>query len=174
MSNYAIIRTDNVQATKSGNIKSGLFLVGDTETAIENGNLVSLNGLVTGERELFKCNAPTDVTDKDVYLVATPELIYDEQLRSTGALDNFRNEAGQPITLIGLEKGDLVSVSDEAIVAVGDTPVVGNYVTVTKESTKWTEKASLGGTETLVGKIIARELFKADKYLNVIQIIQAN
>ncbi|MDD4298886.1 MAG: hypothetical protein PHS98_04600 [Bacilli bacterium] len=172
---YAIVRTDNVQATKSGNIKSGKYVVGTTETAIENANLVKLDGLLsTSNREVFKCVSPGEVTDKDLYLVASPELIYDKSTTAGGALGNFRNAARDVITLIGLEKGDLFSVSDEAVVAVGDIPVVGNYVTNTKNSTKFTEKDTLAGTETFVGKVIARELFKKNVYLNVIQVISAN
>ena len=108
-----IVRTDNVQATKSGNIKSARYYVASTATEIENGNIVVLAGLLsTANREIFKAIAPDNISAKNVYLVATPELIYSEELKSDGALGNFTNAAGENITLIGLEAGDIFSVSD--------------------------------------------------------------
>ncbi len=171
-----IVRTDNVQATKSGNIKSARYYATTTPTAIENGNIVVLDGLVsTSNREIFKAIAPSAITAKNVYLVATPELIYSEELKSSGALGNFENAAGANITLIGLEAGDIFSVSDECFNAVindGDgLPGVGSYAIIDAGTTKFEEVANLGGTEGFICKIIARELFKKDVYLNVLQVI---
>lgn len=173
-----IIRTDNLKATKNGNIRSARFYVGDVPTKIENGNLVQVDTLIsTANRELFKAVAPSDITSLNVGVVATPEIIYSEELRSTGSLQNFENAADESVTVLMLAAGDLLSISDECIIPIDDDddiPAVGSYVTITKTSTKWTEKTTLTGTETLYGKIIARELFKKDVYLNVIEIIKAN
>lgn len=174
MANYAFTRTDAVKATKDGNIKSGRYVVGAVETAIENGNIVKTSGLLsTANREIFKAEAPGGVTTANCYLVATPELIYDQKTTSGQALNEFRNEAGENITLIGLEVGDMFSVSDEAItqIAGATAPVVGSYVTPSAVGTKWQEVASIAKSEVFYGKIIARELFKKDKYLNVIEMI---
>lgn len=179
MANKGVIRTDNVKATKTGNIRSAKYYVSTTPTAIENGNLVQVDALLSASanREIFKAIAPANLTDKNIGVVATPELIYDESTKATGALTNFINAAGEAITVLMLEKGDILSISDECITVIDDAddlPVVGSYVTNTAGTTKWTEKTSLGGTETMAGKIIARELFKAGVYLNVVEIISAN
>ena len=170
-----IVRTDNLQSTKSGNIKSARFYSSANLAAIENGNIVVLDGLIsTANRELFKAVAPSAITAKNVYLVATPEIIYEETIKSTGALGNFENVAGSNITLIGLEAGDIFSVSDECITAIDDAddiPAVGNYAIIDANKTKMKEVATFGGTEGFVCKIIARELFKKDVYLNVLQVI---
>ena len=167
---YGVVRTDAIKATKSGNIKSGRFYVTDTPTAIENGNIVKLDSLISGNRELWKVVAAGDITAKNLYLVATPEVIYDETLKSSGALDQFRNEAGENITLIPLEVGDTFAISDDCITPIDDVPAVGSAVTPSAAGTKWTELAydSLN-TEVFYGKIIARELYKEGKYLNVIE-----
>lgn len=167
---YAIVRTDALKATYDGNIKSGRFYSSGVEAAVENGNIVKLDSLVAGERELWKVVAPGAVKTGNVFLVASPELIYDETLRSTGALKNFRNEAGRNITLLGLEVGDMFSVSDEAIAAVGQEPVVGNYVTPHATLTKFQEAESIsaGTNDVCYGKIVARELFSNGVYVNVI------
>ena len=169
---YGVVRTDAIKATKSGNIKSGRFYVTDTPTAIENGNIVKLDSLISGNRELWKVVAAGDITAKNLYLVATPEVIYDETLKSSGALDQFRNEAGENITLIPLEVGDTFAISDDCITPINDDddiPEVGNLVEVSATGTKWLETATLTSTVVFYGKIIARELYKEGKYLNVIE-----
>lgn len=175
MANYGVIRTDLVKATKSGNILSGRYYVTTTATAIENGNLVKLDSLIDGERDLWKVVAPGGITASDLYVVASPEIIYDESLKSKGALDQFRNEAGANITLVPLEVGDIISVSDACInILSGETePSVGSYVTPSATGTKWQEIASSSlNTEVFRGKIIAREVYNGAKYLNVIQMVQ--
>lgn len=173
MANYGVVRTDAVKATKAGNIKSGRFYNGTTATAIENGNIVKLDSLIAGQRDLWKVVAPGGITAGNLYLVATPELIYDETLKSSGALNQFRNEAGENITLIPLEVGDTFAISDACITAINDdddVPAVGSYVTPSASGTKWTEiAASSLNTEVFRGKIVARELYKKDTYLNVIE-----
>jgi hypothetical protein len=172
MANYGIVRTDNLKATKTGALKSGRYYVSTTPTAIENGNLVKLDSLISGQREVWKVVAPGAITATNLYVVATPELIYDETTQKK--LSEFRNEAGKNITLMSLEVGDELSVSDACITPIDDTddvPAVGSYVIPSASGTKWTEVASLGGTEKCYGKIIARELFSKDVYLNVIEMI---
>ena len=175
MANYGVIRTDLVKATKSGNILSGRYYVTTTATAIENGNLVKLDSLIDGERDLWKVVAPGAIAASDLYVVATPEIIYDESLKSNGALDQFRNEAGTNSTLVPLEVGDIISVSDACInILSGETePSVGSYVTPSATGAKWQEIASDSlNTEIFRGKIIAREVYNGAKYLNVIQMVK--
>jgi hypothetical protein len=172
--NYGVFRSDNIKATKNGGIKSGRFYVSTTATAIENGNIVKLDSLITGERELWKVVAGGGVTTPNMYIVGTPEVIYDETLKSSGALNQFRNEAGENITLIPLEVGDEFSISDACITPINDDddiPAVGSYVSVAASGTKWVELASIAQNEVFYGKIIRRELYKKDTYLNVIEMI---
>lgn len=175
MANYGVIRTDLVKATKSGNILSGRFYNGSTAAAIENGNLVKLDSLIDGERDLWKVVAPGGITASDLYVVASPEIIYDETLKSSGALDQFINDAGSDSTLVPLEVGDIISVSDACITQINgkETPEVGNYVTPSATGTKWQEIAGASlNTEVFRGKIIAREVYNGAKYLNVIQMVK--
>ena len=175
---YGVVRTDNVKATKNGNIRVAKYYVNTTPNVIENGMLVEVGSLLSEstDREMFKAITATNASNKNIGVVATPELIYDEQLKSTGALENFRNAAGQPITVLMLAPGDILSVSDECIdILAGESaPAKGNYVYLTT-AIKWKEVASLASvTSSLTGQIIARELYRNGKYLNVIQILTAN
>lgn len=159
MANYGVVRTDNMKATKDGSIKSGRFYDGTSPAAIENGNIVKLDSLIDGERELWKVVAPGAIDASNLYLVATPEIIYDESLKSKGALKEFRNEAGENITLLQLQVGDVFAISDACINAIDDVPEVGKLVAPSASGTKWTEISALDSTTPQVcyGKIIARE-----------------
>lgn len=171
--NYGVVRTDAVKATKAGNIKSGRYYVSNTATTIENGNIVKLDSLITGQRDLWKVVAPGGITAANLYLVASPELIYDETTKAGQALSEFKNAAGANITLVPLEVGDTFSISDACITPINDDddiPAVGSYVTPSASGTKWTEIAANSlNTEVFRGKIVARELYKKDTYLNVIE-----
>lgn len=173
---FGVIRTDNVKATKNGAIRSAKFMVGTTATKIENGNLVQVDTLLdaSANREVFKAIAAANATDKNIGVVASPELIFDETKHYS--LADFENAAGQVITVLMLEKGDILSISDECIIPINDTDdiaAVGSFVALTPTSTKWTEVATIT-TETFYGKIIARELYKKDTYLNVVEILSIN
>lgn len=175
MAKYGVIRTDRVMATKTGAIKTGRYYVATTATQIENGNLVKLDSLVDGEREVWKVVAPGAVTASDLYVVASPELIYSEESTAGGALDQFVNKAGASSTLLKLEVGDAISISDECITPIDDAddiPAVDSYVTPSATGTKWKEVASIASNEVFYGKIIARELYKKDTYLNVIEMVK--
>lgn len=174
---YGVFRSDNMQCTKNGHIKSGRFYSGATATAIENANLVKLDSLITGEREIWKVVAPGAVTTPNCYIVGTPEIVYSQELKSSGALKEFRNEAGENITLLGVAVGDIFSISDSAITPINDADdivAVGSYVTPSATGTKWTEVASIASNEVFYGKVIARELYKENTYLNVVQMISVN
>lgn len=168
MAIYGVVRTDEIGA---GVLRSAKYTVSTVPTAIENGNLVKVGGLLNGaNREVFNATAPTAITDTNIGIVVTPELNYDETYKSNTALNQYINVANQNIAVLIPAKETIVSVSDECINALSTTPVVGNYVITKASSTKWDEKASVGGTEGLVGQIIARELYKKGMYLNVIKI----
>ena len=171
---YGVFRSDAIKATKAGNIKSGRYYVSTDPTAIDNGCIVKLDSLISGERDLWKVVAPGAITAGNLYIVASPEIIYDETLKSSGALDKFQNAAGANITLIPLEVGDTFSISDDCITPIDDDddiPAVGSYVTPAATGVKWAEVASIAKSEVFYGKIIAREIYNGSKYLNVVEMI---
>ncbi len=173
---YGVFRSDSIKATKTGGIKSGRYYVGTTPTAIDNGSIVKLDSLISGERDLWKVVAPGAITAGNLYIVGTPEIIYDESLKSSGALDKFQNAAGANITLIPLEVGDNFGISNECITPINDAddiPAVGSYVTPSTSGVLWTEIAENSlNTEVFRGKIIAREIYRGTKYLNVIEMVK--
>ena len=157
---YGVVRTDNLYGT---DVRAGLVSVKyivttgsgssavDTETAIENGNVLKLDGLMTGEREIYKGRVPAANTPlEEVVLVATPELMYDERKHN---LDEFINEAGRIARGYKLHTGDVFSVTKAALDGKA-TPAVGDIVEL-KAGTKLNVAASLTSGSTKVGTVIA-------------------
>jgi hypothetical protein len=146
---------------------------GDAYAAIQNGRVLKLDGLISGEREVFKGIAPTAITD-DIVIVAGVELNSDESSRTKARLDAFENAADVPFRAINPKNsvGKIFSVSDDALVKLSTASVKGNYVIIKANTTTLEEKASLGGTESFVGLIIDKETV-AGTVMAAIKIIKA-
>ena len=166
----SVVITNKMQATKAGNIESVKYYDGNGDAAaIDNGHVLTLNGLDTGEREIMVGNAPAAVTD-EIVLVASPELIYDEQFKADGGLDDFQNEADRPARAYHLYRGDKFSVSDGAINALAnDTPVVGNFVVVDPGETRLVEVAAgnIPANSKFIGEIIRKDVLGTAFAMNV-------
>lgn len=151
---YGIVRTDNMYGT---DVRAGLVSIqylgsnGTTPTAIENGSVLKVGALKTGEREVYVGSAVA-ATDKigDVVLVASPEVMYDERKRN---LDEFINEAGKNCRGYHLHTGDIFSVTKDALDGA-TAPAVGNIVEF-KAGTKLNVVATATSGSTVVGNIIA-------------------
>lgn len=148
---HAIVRTDLMYAT---DVRAGLVSVryqpADTKTAIDNGNVVLLTSLETGSREVYKGVTPAANSSlKDVVLVASPEVMYDERLRNLG---DFYNVEGKIARGYHLHTNDVFSVSKEALDGVAE-PAVGNVVEL-KAGTKLNVATSLTSGSTKVGEVI--------------------
>jgi len=163
---YGVVRTDNMYGT---DVRAGLVSIKyivtsgsgttespyvDTETAIENGNVLKVGALMDGEREIHKGTAPAanDSID-DIVLIATPEVMYDERKHN---LDEFINEAGKPCRGYRLHKWDIFSVTKDALDGAAE-PAVGDIVELKAGTKLNVVAAGTGATSgsTVVGKIIA-------------------
>ena len=151
---YGVVRTDRLMGTDVRSMLESVKYMGagSTATAIDNGNVVKLDGsLMTGEREIKKGVTPAanDALDA-IVLIASPEVMYDERKRN---LDEFQNEAGKVCRGYHLHSGDIFSVTKDALDGAA-TPAVGNVVEL-KAGIKLNVAASATGGSTVVGKIIA-------------------
>ncbi len=151
---YAVVRTDAMAGTDvRGQLVSVKYMGADgaTPTAIENGNVLKIGALMTGEREIYigGAVAANDKID-DIVLIASPEVVYDERKRN---LDDFVNEAGKACRGYHIHSGDTFSVTAEALSGTG-TPAVGNIVELAA-GTKLAFAASATTGSTKVGRIIA-------------------
>ena len=147
----AVVRTDKMFATDN---RAGLVSVryqpGDTMTAIDNGNVVKLGALEEGSREVYKGVTPAaDDAIKDIVLIASPEVMYDERKRN---LDEFQNAKGAIARGYHLHTNDIFSVTVEALTCAA-TPEVGDVVEL-DAGTKLKVVASATEGSTVVGSII--------------------
>ena len=150
-----IFIAENMASTKVGS----LLRSAKQATAIENGALVKLGALVTGETDLYQAGAITAVTDT-AYFVDGVELIADEQL--TKGLDDFENPANKPFRVRKPMVGDRFSISESMITALANDKVVVDNIAEIAAGNKLAEVAKGTGataTATLVCKIVARWTF---------------
>jgi len=157
---YGVVRTDNMFGT---DVRTGLVSIKyivttgsgasavKTETEIENGRILKVGDLMDGEREIFEGVVPAaDSELSEVVLIASPEVMYDERKRN---LNEFINVAGKACRGYRLHKGDIFSVTIDALDAAA-TPEVGNVVEL-QADTKLKVVASATSGSTTVGRVIA-------------------
>ena len=158
MANYAVVRTDKLMGT---DVRSMLETVkymgaGSTATAIENGNVVKVDGTLLADsdgvtiREIKKGVTPAATSKLDeIVLIATPEVMYDERKKG---LDEFRNEAGKLARGYHLHSGDIFSVTAEAL--ANASPAVSQIIELAA-GTKLNNVTTATSGSTVIGKIIA-------------------
>jgi hypothetical protein len=156
MASKGIFIAENMASTKVGS----LLRSAQQSTAIENGSLVKLGALVTGEADLYQAGAIAAVTDT-AYFVDGVELIADEQL--TKGLDDYENPANKPFRVRKPMVGDRFSISEDAITALAANGkvVVGNCVETPAAGTNLAEvtPANVNASSSFVATIIARWTF---------------
>ena len=159
MGNHAVVRTDLMSGT---DIRSDLVSIkymganGSTPTDIDNGCVLKVGALMSGEQEIF-IGVDVAATDdlNDIVLVASLEVMYDERLRN---LSDFYNVAGKAARGYHLRSCNMFGVTAEAL-------DLGNFTATTakgkivelKAGTKMKVVESLTEKSTQVGTIVAVE-----------------
>ena len=149
---HGVVRTDKMFGTDNRTgICSVEYYVSTTPTAIDNGNVVLVGDLLTGEREIYKATAPAvDSALADVALIASSDLKY---CPCEYDITQFVNEAGKPARAYRLTPGCIFSVTADALSAAADI-AVGNIVEL-QAGVKLKVVSSLTSGSTQVGKVIA-------------------
>lgn len=153
MGSYSIVRTDRMHGSyNAADLVSVRYSPAGTDTAIENGNVVLLGSLDTNNREVYVgANPAADSALSLIALIATPEVVADERLKS---LSDFRNAAGAICRGYMLRSGDIFSVTAAAVTEIsGTAPAIGQLVELAA-STKLKLVTSLTSQSTQVGTII--------------------
>lgn len=152
---YAVVRTDKLTGTDDrARLVSVRYQPVDSESnenvaaEIENGCFVLLGDLEDGSREIYIGTDPeADSALSEVVLVASPEVMYDERLKS---LDQFINVAGKAARGYRLHTNDIFSVTADAL---DGTPAKGKVVEL-QDGTKAKVVTSATSGSTVIGKII--------------------
>lgn len=129
----------------------------DKPAEIDNGNIVHIGDYDTNEREVRKVTVPTaDSKIKNIGLVVTPELIYDESVRH--GLEDYVNPAGSEILIMRFHDNDIFSVTAEAL---DGTPAKDKFVDI---GTTTKMKIANAETAATIGKIVEKEITGQDTY----------
>jgi len=126
MDMYTVIRTDAMSGTddRSAVVTCRVFDAQDKPIAVENGTIVEIVGMVSGEREVMKAKLATANSNKaHCAVVATPEVMYDERKKN---LDEFVNEAGKNCRCYIPRSANRFAVTAKGF--VGTVPAVGGSV----------------------------------------------
>jgi len=116
---YAIFNSDLMTAITDAS-KHVFFKI--TGTGVQNGNVVKIDSLVSGERNVYTYATPEANTPlTSVAILTTPELMSDERKKN---LNEFINEVGTVARGFMFEKGDVFSVTVDGLtgtdIAAGD------------------------------------------------------
>ena len=138
---HGIFISENCSYTKDGSkIRSALNPV----AALDNGSVVTLSGLVAGEREVWTAAVGTVSTAKaDVWIVTTPEVDYVETPYKT--IKDFYNGVNDsadkkvPMRVVKLEKGDIFGLTIEVL---SEAPTAAKPGIQPAADGKWTVAAA--------------------------------
>jgi len=145
---YTIFRSDLMTATKDAS-KHVFFKIVTAD--VENGNVLKIGKLVTGERNSYTYTTPAVNTPlTSIAILTTPELMADERKKN---LNEFINEVGTTARAFMLEKGDVFSVTaagltNAATIAVDDIVelAAGTKLKVVASATGLTSGSTKVGT----------------------------
>lgn len=141
---HGIFISENCSYTKDGSkIRSAV----NPGTSLDNGSVVTLSGLVSGERELWTAALGTATTAKaDVWIVNTPEVDYVETPYKT--IKDFYNGVNDsatkkvPMRVVKLEKGDIFGLTAEVL---SETPTASKPGIQPAANGAWTVAAADAG-----------------------------
>ena len=154
MADYGVVLTEKIKATKVG----PLFHLVYEDADLQNGMICMVGDIEEdGKLEVRKVVQPetAKLKTETIALIADPEVIYSEELRSTNSLQNYYIPAGNVFRAYHLATGDIFAVSENMIDLVDYEVEVGNYVIPQDGSFKMLEAASVTwDNQAFVGKII--------------------
>ncbi|PIH59684.1 hypothetical protein [Paenibacillus sp. LK1] len=139
------VRLDKMQASYSGNIEIGI-----ANFDVENGEVLTIGGLVDGHREAVIAATPTDVTLDKILLAASPEIVYEKEKHN---ILDFVNKKGEKIRLYHHAVGNTVTVTDNLI---DGTSVKGQYLIPVNGSSKLKAVADLSDNTRFAAKVLEK------------------
>lgn len=143
MAKYTVIRTDNLSGTdqRADLLSVRVYNAEGQPIAVENGTIVKVEALETGEREIYKATLATAEDNIDsCALIAGVEVMYDEHKHN---LDEFINAAGVPTRAYIFRNRNFFSVTAEGFVG-GKVPTEGGAVGIGADGKIDTSATGLG------------------------------
>ena len=146
---YAIFNSDLMTAITDAS-KHVFFKI--TGSAVQNGNVVKIGTLVSGERNVYTYETPArDTALTAIAILTTPELMSDERKKN---LNDFINDVDTIARGFMFEKGDVFSVTTDGLTG---TDIAAGDIVELAASTQLKVVAALTGLtagSTKVGTVI--------------------
>lgn len=165
---HAIVRTDNLLGTDAREgLVSFKYTTSNADAAIDNGNIVVLDGLYTSggvieSREVYKAKDMTATSVvSDLILVASVEEIPEKEKYD---LSEYTNEAGKICRGYRLHHGGIYSVTKEALTIAGGYTVAVGTIIEAAAGTKPKAVATLTSGSKQIGVVDAIETVGRDTY----------
>lgn len=149
---HCVVRTDNLAGIIDGSkLVSVKYHDGADYAAIDNGAVVKLDSMITGERDLWKAvkctaNDTPAATNHKLVLLAAPEYNYDDNYAN---LDEYQNEAGKAVLGYVLQSGDIFSITVDGFQA---DPSTNTYVVADANAKLTTASASTNAFAEILKK----------------------
>ena len=143
---HAIVERQLTDAEYVGTKRVAILI----DKEMDNGSVVALKGLKTGQREVYEVqDVAKDTPLKDLYIVTTPEVMRDERLQHS--LDQFVNLEGTIGNADKLIEGNIYGLTAEAF---SGTPQVGYFVELVAGERQLKAVQNATASTTTVGKIV--------------------
>lgn len=150
---HAMFRSDNMEATTDGKFLVSLYV--STTGGIDNGRVVKVGNLKTGEREVREYTTPaTNTALSDIAILGSEEVIKDKKYHAVG---DFYNEYGTVARGYKMVSDDLFAVTAEALDGSGSY-TVGTTICELQADTKLKAVDTLTQGSTKVGTLEAIEV----------------
>nr|DAP06622.1 MAG TPA: hypothetical protein [Caudoviricetes sp.] len=150
----AKFRSDNMSGTTLGkNLVAIKYQPSGVDTAIENGHIVVVGDLITGETDVRKATTPA--ANSAINTLAVVGGVAVDKTKSYNAAGDYTNPAGVATRAYRLRTGDFYAVTADALSAAADI-AVGNIVEA-QADTKAKVVATLTTGSTKIGTVYAIE-----------------
>jgi hypothetical protein len=125
---------------------------------LDNGNVVQLVGLVSGQTDLYTASTPATVTTQEVFIIDSPVRNLIGGLYAIDVVDprEFYTPAGKIARARKVIPGDTMFIS---AIGISGSPVVGQYAIPAADSVVLAAAANTSGNSIVQFKIIANESF---------------
>lgn len=150
---YTVFRCDNMPGIDQRTMITSVIVRDSSgnNIAAENGTIVEIGALVTGEHDVYYATLATTTSDlKKCAVLGSPEVIYDNCTYKN--LDEFTNEAGKPAVAYKLGREGVFSVTVDGFASA--TAPTGVGVSVSLGANGKIVAPAVQSTTTL-GKVVA-------------------
>lgn len=159
---HAMFRSDNMEGTTDGKFLVSLYI--STDAGLDNGNVVKVGALKSGEREVRTYTTPA-LNDAlgDIAILGSEEVLKDKKYNTVGEFYNAKGTIARGYKLV---PGDLFAVTADALNAVPEyTFTPGTTIVELMAGNKLNAVNELSSGATKVGVLEAKEIDGAVTWL---------